>query len=366
MSLEAGAPGAERPGLRGVLRHLMSERLDPGRGAAAVFLGVTLGIVPIYGLQALVALTLASLFRLNRPLTLAATFINNPLLQPLLVIGSLQLGHLATHGSMVSLSPAALAAPGLTSHLLPLFVGSVLLSAVVGGTAAAATYVVLARRAHATHADREWRTYVDGRFHRAPLHDRRFVHWKIRLDRIFSLLADEDLGAGPAVDLGCGHGTALALVSFKNPGRVLHGCDLDAGRVKTAGLALSGLQAHVSVADVRSYHLPEAGLILIIDVLQYLEADDQRALLRRCSAALHPGGRLIFRLPDMKRGFYSWTTNLLDRIILWNGGTGARPAYQAVETYERLLAEAGMAVAVRRYRNRLPLAHVVIAATKPR
>ena len=78
----------------------MTEQLEPGPAAAAVWLGIALGIIPIYGLQALVALALATLLGLNRPLTLAATFINNPLLQPLLVVGSLQLGHLATHGSL--------------------------------------------------------------------------------------------------------------------------------------------------------------------------------------------------------------------------------------------------------------------------
>jgi O-methyltransferase involved in polyketide biosynthesis len=120
------------------------------------------------------------------------------------------------------------------------------------------------------------------------------------------------------------------------------------------------------VGDVRTFPLPGAGLILILDVLQYLDASEQTSLLRRCAAALQPGGRLIFRLPDTARGLYSWTTRSLDRIIFRAGGARIRPAYQTVESYERLLAEAGMTVAVRRSRNRLPLAHVVIAATKPR
>ena len=62
---------------------LLTEQLDPGRAAAAVFLGIFIGIVPIYGLQTVAALGLAMLFRLNKPLTFASTFINNPLLQPL-------------------------------------------------------------------------------------------------------------------------------------------------------------------------------------------------------------------------------------------------------------------------------------------
>ena len=38
--------------------------------------------MPIYGLQTLVAIGLAVLLRLNKPLTLASTFINNPLSSP--------------------------------------------------------------------------------------------------------------------------------------------------------------------------------------------------------------------------------------------------------------------------------------------
>jgi translation initiation factor IF-2 len=40
------------------------------------------------------------------------------------------------------------------------------------------------------------------------------------------------------------------------------------------------------------------------------------------------------------------------------------PAYQAPETYVGLLAEAGLSADVRRYRNRLPLSHVVFSARR--
>ncbi len=71
---------------------LLTERLAPGPAAAAVFWGVLIGVVPIWGLQTLTALGLAYLLRLNKPLILAATFINNPLFLPFLVGGSLEAG----------------------------------------------------------------------------------------------------------------------------------------------------------------------------------------------------------------------------------------------------------------------------------
>jgi trans-aconitate methyltransferase/uncharacterized protein (DUF2062 family) len=358
-----GAGGSLRSWTPERLRRLLTEQLEPGPAAAAVWLGIALGIIPIYGLQSIVALALATRFGLNRPLTLAATFINNPLLQPILVVGSLQLGHLATRGSWVSLSPAALLASPMSEHVLALMVGSLILSAIVGGAAASATYVLLARRS-GDPREREWRSYVNGRFRAAGWCARGFVRWKTRLDRIFGLLLAEDLGNGPAVDLGCGHGATLALVAFRDPRRALSGCDLDASRIEAASQALSGLDVHLSTSDVRTFPLPAAGLILIIDVLQYLDPADQASLLRRCAAALVPGGRLVFRLPDTRRGPLAWATRLLDRLFLGIGGWNTRLTYQSPEAYVGLLAEAGMSVDVRRHRNWLPLAHAVFYARK--
>lgn len=362
----------ERDGRRGIvrrLRTLMTEQMEPGRAAAAVFLGVTIGIVPLYGLQTILAYALATLLGLNRPLTLAWTFINNPLLQPFLLVGSLQLGHLVTRGSVMSLSPASLIAYPFGDQVLSLLVGSMMLSIAVGGVASALTYAFLAHKKASSSVawalEREWRAYVNARFGSAPASIRGFVRWKTRLDRIFALLLDEDLGTGTAVDLGCGHGAALALMAFRDPHRTLFGCDVDASRIAAAERALAGLDVHLSVADVRTFPLPEAGLILILDVLQYLPAADQVSLLRRCVSTLTPGGRLILRLPEPARGFYSSVTRLLDQIVFRTGRWSARPAYQAADAYRQLLAEGGLVVDVRRYRNRLPLAHVVIAAQKP-
>jgi uncharacterized protein (DUF2062 family)/trans-aconitate methyltransferase len=369
MSQPSETPRDGRLGAVRRLRGLMTEQMEPARAAAAVFLGITIGIVPLYGLQTILAYALATRLRLNRPLTVAWTFISNPPLLPFLLIGSLQLGHLATHGSLMSLSLTSLTSYPLGDHVLSLFVGSMMLSIAVGGVASALTYAFLAHRkasqSVARAREREWRAYVNARFGAAPSSIRRYVRWKTRLDRIFALLLDENLGPGAAVDLGCGYGTALALIAFREPHRTLYGCDVDASRIGAAGRALAGLDVHLSIADVRTFPLPAAGLILILDVLQYLATADQAALLRRCVSTLTPGGRLILRLPEPARGFYSSTTRLLERIIFCTGRWSTRPTYQPADVYRQLLAEAGLVVDVRRYRNRLPLAHVVIAAQKP-
>jgi uncharacterized protein (DUF2062 family)/SAM-dependent methyltransferase len=348
---------------------LLKERLDPGRAAAAVFLGIFIGIVPIYGFQTVAAVGVALLFRLNKPLTVAATFINNPLLQPLIVVASVDLGCFLRGRPFPPWNASSLTGAHLKQEFLALVIGSVPLGILVGGVGAAITAAVIQLKAPANPGLRDRVRFVNGLFARCARADRGFVRWKLRLDRIFGLLAGllaaEDLGSGTVVDLGCGYGMALGFAAFGDNSRRLVGCDLDAHRIAVARQALSTLNADLSVADVRGLDLPPAGLILILDVLQYLPADEQLALLKRCCAALLPKGILIFRVHDRERGLWSTITMAFDRLIFACGRAGVRPLMLSAAEYHSVLENAGMQVDERRFRNRLPLAHVLFIAKKP-
>ncbi|MGA2325943.1 MAG: DUF2062 domain-containing protein [Bryobacteraceae bacterium] len=349
------------------LAKLMHERLEPGRAAAAVFVGVFIGIVPIYGFQSLAAIGLAVLFKLNKPLTFAATFVNNPLLQPFLVLSGVQLGNVLWKGRLLRLTTAGLARLKLSEQLAMWVAGSVVLAVLLGGVAALATYLLLRfrrRRSPARTALRECIQSVNSLYRRAGAFDRGFVRWKMRLDNIFEILL-EDSGGGPAVDLGCGYGLALGMLAQRDPGRRLAGCDLDPHRIDVARRALARLPAELSIADVRDFQFSECGLILILDVLQYLNAEEQRALLERCCSALLPGGLLLFRVPDREGGVASRLSLALDWLIFRFGGVGRRPVVLSRTEYRRLLQGTGMEVLERRLRNKLPLAHVVFRARKP-
>ena len=158
---------------------------------------------------------------------------------------------------------------------------------------------------------------------------------------------------------------ALGFAAFGDSSRRLVGCDLDAHRIAVARQALGALNADLSVADVRRLDLPPAGLILILDVLQYLPADDQQALLQRCCSALAPQGMLIFRVHDCERGLWSTITMAFDRLIFACGRAGVRPLMLSAAEYHSVLENAGMQVEQRRFRNRLPLAHILFIAKKP-
>jgi SAM-dependent methyltransferase len=166
------------------------------------------------------------------------------------------------------------------------------------------------------------------------------------------------------VDLGCGYGLALLAVSLKTPGRRLFGCDLDHRRIAAARLALSDAPCTLEVSDAGATQLPPAGLVLIIDVLQYFDREAQAGLLARCGEALSPGGQLIFRVPESRAGWTTTATALLDRLIFSVGSAGKRPTHLPADVYRRWLEGLGFTVRELHHRNRLPLSHVVFVATK--
>jgi len=353
-----------RQPLRQFAAMLFREHLDPSHAAAAVFLGIFIGVVPIYGFQTIAVLALAALLRLNKPIAFAATWINNPVLQPLLIVGGLELGQFMLTGRFLRLSMAHSVAH-LKSQLAVWVIGSIALGVLLGGAGAALIFLILSWRRARNSPRLKYARFVNCLFAGCPNFDRGFVRWKMRLDRLFDILAVEDLGSGPVVDLGCGYGIALGFAAFQHPQRRLIGCDLDARRIATARAAFTGMNAELAVSDVRSFELPQASLIFIFDVLEYLTPPEQLALLERCSAALAPGGKLIFRIPDRGSKTTSRLSMAFDRLIFFLGKRRSGPVVLSAVEYQGAFEGAGLQVDHRRLRNRLPIAHRLFVVAKP-
>lgn len=113
----------------------------------------------------------------------------------------------------------------------------------------------------------------------------------------FRAVASETPAAGSVLEVGCGHGLLSLYLALTSPARVVHGVDVDGGKLEAArGAAARGGLA-CTFGPMVGDNLPDGrwDAIAIVDVLYLLDAADQVGLLRSCSAALGAGGVLVVK-----------------------------------------------------------------------
>ncbi|QCG90761.1 class I SAM-dependent methyltransferase [Azospirillum sp. TSH100] len=174
-----------------------------------------------------------------------------------------------------------------------------------------------------------------------------FTKGKLAGDPVFHHLLRNQLlpTHGRLLDLGCGQGVLTALLraaakrhaggdwpaGWPAPPATLtvQGVELSPKRVRIAQAAL-GTDA-VLQGDIRSVHLPPCDAIVILDVLLYLQPDEQATVLARCANALAPGGILLLREADAEGGLPFQITRWAERIASvirghWRQSLTYRPA----------------------------------------
>lgn len=104
---------------------------EPGRIAGAVGLGLFCGIAPFWGVQMLVAATVAHWLRLNKATTLLASNISIPPCVPFLIYGSTVLGHWMFTGEILKLAPKDIRAHAV-EFIWQYAVGSLVLGVIAG------------------------------------------------------------------------------------------------------------------------------------------------------------------------------------------------------------------------------------------
>jgi SAM-dependent methyltransferase len=109
--------------------------------------------------------------------------------------------------------------------------------------------------------------------------------------------------------------------------RVL-GIEWDPDRMRCGLHAARGLPGVEMVkGDLHTSPIPPCDVITLIDVLHYYKADKQEELLKRCRAALRPGGRLLLREGDGGRPGGAHWTRIVEKWATrlgWNRGPVVR------------------------------------------
>jgi uncharacterized protein (DUF2062 family)/trans-aconitate methyltransferase len=354
---------------------LRTEGDSPARKAAAIGLGTLIGCVPLYGTHLILCAALARLFRLNRLVTYLAAHINNPLTAPWLILLSFGLGHRISQGRWPPPRLAELAKLGLLGLGRDLMVGSLLLGAGLGALFGTAAFLVSRRAGRQPR----WNRLIEEtgtRYLASGIFHWEFVRCKLRHDPLYrDLLARlERLRPGAVLDLGCGRGIALALASTawqteaaegRLPCRTLIGVEQRLALVRVARSAL-GQEALIVTADLATYEPPEAGIVLLLDVLHCLKPDAQEHLLQRISRSLRTGGSLLIREPDAAMGMRFWFTKVVNvacAVAHRDGRNGFH--YRRLDEWVERLEGLGLTTTHRSLWRGTPFANVLIEAQKP-
>ena len=116
-------------------------------------------------------------------------------------------------------------------------------------------------------------------------------------------------------------------------------------------------------SDIRTAQLPAADVVLILDVLHYVDYPDQLEVLRRVRDALSPRGTLLLRVGDQSESLRFRFTVLVDRLSIGVRGLRlprlwCRPAAEWRGELERL----GFAVRAEPMSEGTPFANVLFVA----
>lgn len=173
----------------------------------------------------------------------------------------------------------------------------------------------------------------------------------------------------PVLDLGCGLGLFAHVLRQRGGSQPYLGVDVDSqARLPVRSVPPAGLPAvRFNCLDVQAPLPAQAGHVLLLDVLQYLDAGPQQALLRAASARVARGGRLLLRTPLATGDGRDRTTRVADRLAWLVGWMGTRPRhYPDPQVLQATLAEAGLTVtAPRALHGRTPFNSWLLVAERP-
>jgi len=168
-----------------------------------------------------------------------------------------------------------------------------------------------------------------------------FAGGKLATDPAFRAILERGLlqGRRQVLDLGCGLGLLAALLAAAERcsqegrwpsawpappcGLSVRGIELSGRTVERARRALGG-SAEIVQGDIRVAELGAADAVVMLDVLHYIEAGAQQALLDRVQQLLQPAGLLLLRIGDAAGGLRFRFGQCCDQAVLLARGGGLR------------------------------------------
>lgn len=180
------------------------------------------------------------------------------------------------------------------------------------------------------------------------------------------------------LDLGCGQGLLAAWLlaarqsyvagewpaGWTAPGQPadIRGVDLLSSNIQRAQTAL-GAPARFEQGDMRQVDFGQADVVVIMDVLHYVDIPAQDEVLRRVRAALPANGLFVTRVGDAGAGLAFKLSNWVDRTVAFFRGNGLTSTYgRPLREWKQTLESLGFHVEAARMNGGLPFANVMLIA----
>jgi SAM-dependent methyltransferase len=235
-------------------------------------------------------------------------------------------------------------------------------------------------------ADRAWAALHGAASQPYRATSRWAYHWargKLGHDPVFrGMLTRGDLPANArVVDIGCGQGLVASLLQacadLQRAGgwpaawpvaasaSAYTGVELmpkDVARAQAALGALA-LAPRFVCADMRQAAIPPCDVVVILDVLHYVDHAAQDGVLQRVRDALSPTGRLLLRVGDADNtSGFAWS-QWVDRIVTWARGHRVPPTFgRPLKDWTAALERLGFTVRAVPQSQGTPFANVLLMA----
>jgi cyclopropane fatty-acyl-phospholipid synthase-like methyltransferase len=180
-------------------------------------------------------------------------------------------------------------------------------------------------------------------------YDYYYVRAKLGSDPLYpGVLAALRGSSEPLLDLGCGLGLLAHALRFDGQVLAYRGVDNDAAKIARARRVAEKCgfaQTRFEVVDLANATPDHCGSVAILDMLQYLDADAQRALLTTAATMLTPGAVLVIRSAIDDASGRARTSRTTDRMAQWIGWMQFRPrSWPTLDGLRAPLEAAGLQV----------------------
>ncbi len=123
-----------------------------------------------------------------------------------------------------------------------------------------------------------------------------YMRIKVRMEKNYRLFNELLPQTGRILDIGCGYGFMSYMLRFVSPARIMTGIDYDEQKIATANHCFSkDAGINFIAADITTYAFEQYDAVVMMDILHYLQPEQQKIVIEKSIRSVNPNGLIIIR-----------------------------------------------------------------------